>query len=51
MFNAIQNDAAIPTRENLIAPSLQGTWTLQSVFDTGFLTSYASDISILTVEQ
>ena len=50
-MNAINNDASIPTRGKLVAPSLQGTWTLQSVFDTGFLTSYSSAISILSVEQ
>lgn len=51
MVNAINNDASIPTRGNLVAPSLQGTWTLQSVFDIGFVTSYNSSISILSVEQ
>ncbi|KAM5530653.1 hypothetical protein V8D89_015674 [Ganoderma adspersum] len=51
VVNAINNDASIPTRGKLVAPSLQGTWTLQSVFDTGFITSYGSAISILSVEQ
>ncbi|EJF60218.1 hypothetical protein DICSQDRAFT_137837 [Dichomitus squalens LYAD-421 SS1] len=51
VVNAISNNANIPTRGNLVAPSLQGTWTLESVFDTGFLTSYGSAVSILSVEQ
>ncbi len=51
VVNAINNDSAIPTRGKLVAPSLQGTWSLQSVFDTGFITSYSSAISILSVEQ
>ncbi|KAI9058696.1 glycoside hydrolase family 79 protein [Trametes sanguinea] len=51
VVNAIQNDAQIPTRGNLVAPSLQGAWSLESVLDTGFLTSYGDDVSILSVER
>ena len=51
VVDAINNDANIPSRGNLVAPSLQGTWTLESVFDTGFLTSYGDAVSILSVEQ
>ncbi|KAH9886697.1 hypothetical protein C8Q73DRAFT_714970 [Cubamyces lactineus] len=51
MVQAIQNDPSIPTRGNLIAPSVQGTWSLESVLDTGFLTNYTDDVSILSVEH
>ncbi|KAI8996273.1 hypothetical protein BD414DRAFT_477356 [Trametes punicea] len=51
VVQAIQNDQQIPVRGNLVAPSLQGLWTLESVLDTGFLTSYSDDISILSVER
>ena len=51
VVEAINNDASIPTRGNLVAPSIQGTWSLQNVYDTGFLTSYGSAVSIVAVEQ
>ncbi|CDO76008.1 hypothetical protein BN946_scf184780.g15 [Trametes cinnabarina] len=51
VVNAIQNDAQIPTRGNLVAPSVQGGWSLESVFDTGFLNAYGTDVSILSVER
>ena len=51
VVNAIKSDAQITRHGNLVAPSLQGTWTLESVWDTGFLDSYANEISILAVEQ
>ena len=45
------NDAKIPTKGRLVAPSIQGTWTLQEVYDTGFITSYNDELSIVSVEQ
>ncbi|KAI0354193.1 hypothetical protein OH77DRAFT_1437562 [Trametes cingulata] len=51
IVQAIQNDAKIHSRGNLVAPSLQGTWTLESVYDTGFLTTYGDSISIVAVEH
>ena len=51
MVDAIANDAQIPIKNKLVAPSLQGTWTLEEVYDTGFITSYGSSLSILSVEQ
>lgn len=51
VINALKNDAKVTRHGNLVAPSLQGTWTLQSVWDTGFLTSYADALNILAVEQ
>lgn len=51
VVQAIENDANIKSRGNLVAPSLQGTWTMESVYDTGFLTTYGDSISIVSVEQ
>ncbi|RPD77295.1 hypothetical protein L226DRAFT_533296 [Lentinus tigrinus ALCF2SS1-7] len=51
VIDALNNDAKITKHGNLVAPSTQGTWTLQSVWDTGFLTTYQDAISVLSVEQ
>ena len=51
VVDAINNDAKITKHGNLVAPSTQGTWSLQSVWDTGFLTTYQDAVSILAVEQ
>ncbi|KAI0633082.1 glycoside hydrolase superfamily [Trametes polyzona] len=51
IVKAIESDPKIKSRGNLVAPSLQGTWTLESVYDTGFLTTYGDSISIVSVEH
>ncbi|KAI0651079.1 hypothetical protein C8Q79DRAFT_8635 [Trametes meyenii] len=51
IVQAIQSDPKIKSRGNLVAPSLQGTWSLDSVFQTGFLTTYGDSISIVAVEH
>ena len=51
VVEAMANDAKIPTKGRLVAPSIQGTWTLQEVYDTGFITSYNDELSIVSVEQ
>ncbi|OBZ74672.1 Beta-glucuronidase [Grifola frondosa] len=51
VVNAIAADAQIPTRNNLIAPSLQGTWTPEDVFNTGFVAAYTNALGILSVEH
>ena len=52
VVDAIQNDPNIPTRGNLVAPSVNtGPWTPESVFDTGFLTAYDSSLGAISVEQ
>ncbi|KAI0830342.1 hypothetical protein BC628DRAFT_1416627 [Trametes gibbosa] len=51
VVQAIQNDPKITSRGNLVAPSVQGTWSLDSVYATGFLTTYGDSISIVSVEH
>jgi hypothetical protein len=51
VIDAIANDTAIPARNNLIAPSVSGSWTPESVFDTGFVTAYTDSLGALAVEQ
>lgn len=47
----MNNNTAIPTKNNLIAPNLSGTWTPEQIWNTGFLTTYASSIGALAVER
>ncbi|KZT66784.1 glycoside hydrolase family 79 protein [Daedalea quercina L-15889] len=51
IIEAIAADDAIPRRNNLIAPSVSGTWTPEEVWATGFLTSYDSSLGALAVEK
>ncbi|KAI0772364.1 hypothetical protein BD413DRAFT_612530 [Trametes elegans] len=51
IMNAVQQDSKITSRNNLIAPSLQGTWTPEDLFTTGFLDSYASSLSTIAMEH
>ncbi|KAI0651078.1 glycoside hydrolase superfamily [Trametes meyenii] len=51
VVNAMQQDAKIKNKNNLIAPSLQGTWSPEDLFATGFLDSYASSVDIIAMEH
>jgi hypothetical protein len=52
LIQALQDDASsIPVRNNLIAPSVSGTWTPEDVWNTGFLNSYSTSLGYLAVEQ
>ena len=51
MVNAIHDSRKITRSNNIIAPSLQGTWSPESVWDTGYLDAYGSAISVLAMEQ
>ncbi|KAI0744491.1 hypothetical protein C8Q76DRAFT_1775 [Earliella scabrosa] len=51
MVNAIHDNRKITRSNNLIAPSLQGTWSPESVWDTGYLNAYGSAISVLAMEH
>ncbi|KAH9929433.1 glycoside hydrolase family 79 protein [Fomitopsis serialis] len=51
IVEAIAADDNIPMRNNLIAPSVSGTWTPEDVWNTGFLTSYDSSLGALAVEK
>jgi len=49
--DAVENDAKIPTKNNLIAPNLAGTWTPESVWDTGFIPAFTNNLGALAVEH
>jgi hypothetical protein len=51
LVNAVGGDTNIPTKNNLIAPNLSGAWTPEEVWNTGFISSYASSLGILSVEH
>ncbi|KAH9834486.1 uncharacterized protein C8Q71DRAFT_144395 [Rhodofomes roseus] len=51
IIDVIASDDQIPKRNNLIAPSVSGTWTPEDVWSTGFLTSYNSSLGALAVEK
>jgi hypothetical protein len=51
VINAINADNSIPTKNDIIAPNLSGAWTPESVWDTGFITTYGSNLGILSVEH
>jgi hypothetical protein len=48
----IANDQSIPTKNNmLLIPSIQVTWTPESVWNTGIVGTYSSSLYGLTVER
>ncbi len=52
LIQQIANDPLIPKKDNmLIIPSVQTTWTPESVWDTGIVSSYSSSILSLAVER
>ena len=51
MVQALAADSNVQNRNMLIGPNLAGTWTPESVWDTGFATTYSSSLSALAVEQ
>lgn len=51
MVQDIADDANIPTKDNLIGPSVSGTWTPEQVWDAGYLSDYSSDLCAIAVEQ
>lgn len=51
VVNAVNNDVNIPVKNNLVAPSITGKWTPESVWDTGLVESYSSSLGALAVEH
>ncbi|EIW56404.1 uncharacterized protein TRAVEDRAFT_72998 [Trametes versicolor FP-101664 SS1] len=51
VVDAVQQDTKITNKNKLIAPSLQGTWSPEDLFATGFLDSYASSMSVIAMEH
>jgi len=51
MVKAISNDPSIKIKNNLVVPSVSGTWTPEQVFDTGLIASYGNAIGYLAIEH
>ncbi|RPD77290.1 hypothetical protein L226DRAFT_505448 [Lentinus tigrinus ALCF2SS1-7] len=51
MVNGIHDDKKITRTGNLVAPSLQGTWSPEDLWSTGYLDAYGSSINILAMEH
>ncbi|KAJ7640830.1 glycoside hydrolase family 79 protein [Mycena polygramma] len=51
MIAALNADANVPVKNNLIGPSVSGTWTPEMVWDTGFITQYTANLAALSVEH
>ncbi|KAI9432699.1 hypothetical protein H4582DRAFT_1087499 [Lactarius indigo] len=52
LVQQIANDPLIPKKDNLlIVPSVQMSWTPESVWDTGIVSSYSNSILSLAVER
>ncbi|KIJ62902.1 glycoside hydrolase family 79 protein [Hydnomerulius pinastri MD-312] len=51
LVNAISADTSIPVKNNLVAPSVSGTWSPEDVFNTGLVPAYTSSLGFLSVEH
>ncbi|KAI0791078.1 glycoside hydrolase family 79 protein [Abortiporus biennis] len=51
VVNGLNNDANVPVRNNLIAPSVAGSWTPEMVWNTNFVPTYLNSLSALAVEH
>ncbi|KAJ7064929.1 glycoside hydrolase family 79 protein [Mycena amicta] len=51
LVNAIAANANISVRNNLIGPSVSGTWTPEMVWNTGFIQEYNDSLGALSVEH
>lgn len=51
VVDAVTKDANIPTKNNLIAPNLAGTWAPELIWNTGFIQSFTSSLGALAVEH
>lgn len=41
----------LKTQDQLIAPNVNRDWTLDDVFNTGFLVDFAQEVGIISVEK
>ncbi|OCH92577.1 hypothetical protein OBBRIDRAFT_886183 [Obba rivulosa] len=48
---AVDDDAHIPIKNNLIGPSVSGTWTPEDVWNTGYIEAYAHALGALAVQH
>ena len=46
MIQTIVGDANIPVNNNLIGPSVSGTWTPEQVWATGYIQRFAANLEI-----
>lgn len=49
--DAMKADSNIPLVNNLIGPSVSGTWTPEEVWATNFIPTYTNSLGFLSVEQ
>ena len=50
LLNAMRSQG-LKTQNQLIAPSVNGRWTIEEVIGTGILVDFANEIGILSVEK
>ncbi|KAJ7126148.1 glycoside hydrolase family 79 protein [Mycena epipterygia] len=48
---ALAADSNVPVRNNLIGPSVSGTWTPEMVWNTNFIPTYTDNLGALSVEH
>ncbi|KAI0369503.1 glycoside hydrolase family 79 protein [Pilatotrama ljubarskyi] len=51
LTQAYQGDSNVPVKNNLIAPSVSGTWTPEMIWNTGFVEAYTQYLTALAVER
>ncbi|KAF7967357.1 hypothetical protein HWV62_34635 [Athelia sp. TMB] len=51
-MTGINADAQIPTKGNIVGPSVTGdVWSPEDIFNTGYLTAYSADLGFISVEK
>ncbi|KAJ7923331.1 glycoside hydrolase family 79 protein [Mycena leptocephala] len=48
---ALAEDSHVPVKNNFIGPSVSGTWTPETVWNTGFISQYTASLGALAVEH
>ncbi|KAJ7104505.1 glycoside hydrolase family 79 protein [Mycena belliarum] len=51
LIAALTADSKVPVSNNLIGPSVSGTWTPEMVWNTGFISEYTNNLAALSVEH
>ncbi|KIM82034.1 glycoside hydrolase family 79 protein [Piloderma croceum F 1598] len=52
MMAAINNDTNMPTKNNIIGPSVSTSqWTMEDVFNTGYIPAYTHNLGAISVEK
>lgn len=51
VMTGINNDPAIPVKNNIIGPSIAlSAWTLEQIWDTGYIQTYTNNLGAISVE-